>query len=289
MFFCISNVKQIFLKNFTRLWSLTLKPEKKGILKKIKPSTIRFFDYKNISKMVKLLQSCPSFAWLFLKTNKNPLSNNRVASLPKVKIYFSKNSTKTMELKSRLTFDFILLFHFNYSIHSCQLEFSVVVFRPIFLLHRNDVGKICKIFKLPIINDNTNDLTQISRNQIRHQIIPLIRYFFYSKIDFFTCRYLDILMLEQHYINYISKNLFQILLNEFDLKQKNSIKTLSSRNGKIFLKELSIKNKIKIRKLFKNLTIPLQRLCIGKIFFSSTSTQLTYHQIEFLRILIQKV
>jgi tRNA(Ile)-lysidine synthase TilS/MesJ len=197
-------------------------------------------------------------------------------------------SSRFRIIKKLLKWKFNLSFSLVYSFHSKKIKFSRFLVRPLSNLHRNDVGKICKIFKLPIINDNTNDLTEISRNKIRHQFFPLVRYFFSPKVDFFTSRFLNILMLEQNYINLVIDNILKILINQLTSEFKKSLKNFPA-NKKILASTLPNYKKSQIRQFFKTLSIPLQRVCIRKIFIYYTNTQLNYTQIEFLRLLIQKI
>ena len=167
-----------------------------------------------------------------------------------------------------------------YSLYSSPLNFSLVSLRPLVFFHRNDVRMNCQIFQLPVISDPTNDFSELSRNQIRHQINPLIRYFFSTKIEFFSFRCLDILMLEHQYHLVLSESL---LLKFLKINYKKCL--LSFKVNIHYAESQTIK---KSRKCFQNLKIPLQRICLQKLFFYYTNIQLNYSQIEFLKLTITK-
>lgn len=191
-------------------------------------------------------------------------------------IFLIKLNQKKVQKKFNHYFDLF------YSLYSFQKKFSFLIIRPILYLHRNDVTKICKIYKLPLISDSTNDLTEVSRNQIRHHLMPFYRYFFSSKIDFFSYRYLDILMLEQKYIESLLEKILETLL----AIQKKENLNFPLVNQNIVVSTEICEKKSKIQEIFKTLSTPLQRLCIKKVFFSATNIELNYSQIEFLRLKI---
>jgi hypothetical protein len=80
-----------------------------------------------------------------------------------------------------------------------------------------------------------------------------------------------------------NKNQFQEQVENFYFTNKKF-----SCNIKILKNNSTPVCQIKIRNGFKTLPIALQRICLRKIFFELTKTQLNYSQIELLRILIQK-
>ena len=183
-----------------------------------------------------------------------------------------------------------------YSFYPSQIKFCFLLSRPLLILQRNDVTQISQIYHFPVITDETNELVEISRNRLRSQILPLLRYFFSLNLELFSTRCLEILRLEQEYLNTRTDSIRKILLTELVTKKQFQERVENfyftnkkfSCNIKILKSNSTQVSQSKIRNVFKTLPIALQRICLRKFFYELTKIQLNYSQIELLRILIQK-
>jgi tRNA(Ile)-lysidine synthase len=201
-----------------------------------------------------------------------------------------KKFTQILKLKFRVSNKIM------YSFYPSQIKFCFLLARPLLILQRNDVTQISQIYNFPVITDDTNELVEISRNRLRRQILPLLRYFFSLNLELFSTRCLEILRLEQEYLNTRTDSIRKILLTELATKKQfqEGVENFYFTNKKFscnikILKSNSTQvSQIKIRNVFKTLPIALQRICLRKFFYELTKTQLNYSQIELLRILIQK-
>lgn len=166
--------------------------------------------------------------------------------------------------------------YFINSLYSTRILFSLQIFRPLLKFHRNDIRLNCQIYQFPIINDPTNELVELSRNQIRHQVLPLIRYFFSKKSEFFSFRSLALLMEEYQFFLILSET---ILINLLKSSFKKDLKFSTYSRG--FEKNYLL---VRNQKIFTKLSPSLQQICLQKLFFYYTNIQLTYSQIESLRL-----
>tara|TARA_Y100001968_G_C19346650_1_gene712406 strand:- start:245 stop:1294 length:1050 start_codon:yes stop_codon:yes gene_type:complete len=57
---------------------------------------------------------------------------------------------------------------------SRELGKNIQLVRPLLSLNREETAQICKDFSLPILLDPTNENKEISRNRVRHEIIPIL-------------------------------------------------------------------------------------------------------------------
>lgn len=266
--------------------------------------TTNCFEHKKIRKNLKHLD-----LFRFAKTkNQNFARKYQFRStnnLPKLRYdslnFFRHRNYESFDLwtdwsknEKQIKVKFFLLVDFGYSYYSSDVQFVFSAFRPLLVLHRNDVLNICKFFELPIVNDSTNKLVKIYRNQIRHQTFPLVRYFYSKKFDFLILRCLNILEKEQEYIYTVSENLTKIFLKQlkFDVFScfhetihVDEEKTNRCNNQCV---EVSKENEFKIRKLFKTLKTSLQSIYIRQIFLCYTNIHLNYLQVEILRLLISQ-
>lgn len=168
-------------------------------------------------------------------------SNNRKQLLRTVDFRFSKkkklslnfNGLKDEELKlkqkkkiSRFSF---LIFNF-YFLNTFFLEkkqkktYTVLIFnfffskknilRPLLIFHRTDITLFSKKYLLPIISDPSNEKLCWSRNRIRHQLFPLLRFFFNPNSEYVLNNFLETSLEEQNYFEYLVDKIFQYWLKE---------------------------------------------------------------------------
>nr|QDE53599.1 tRNA(Ile)-lysidine synthase [Micractinium sp. LBA 32] len=75
---------------------------------------------------------------------------------------------------------------------------NVKLLKPLEYFTRIQVSKILKLYKLPHLLDMTNFSSAFSRNKIRHQLIPFIRFLVHQKVDSLLIHFFQ--MLEEDYI-----------------------------------------------------------------------------------------
>jgi tRNA(Ile)-lysidine synthetase-like protein len=135
------------------------------------------------------------------------------------------------------------------------------ILRPLLVLHRNDVTLFSKKYFLPLICDPSNQKVRWSRNRIRHQLLPVLRFFFNPNIENVLNNFLEINIEEQKYIESIITKIIKYWLNKYQ-------------------KYYDIKIQLE---LFPK---AIQRRLLQKIFQSYTTLQPNLLQIEILRITI---
>lgn len=235
----------------------------------------------------------------------NDLIWKQKVSLKKEKIFLISSHSENL-----------LFFSFFFKTNSVDPIFKKL--RPLINLHREDILKFTKYYFLPVIPDPTNAFSKLSRNKIRNQLIPTIRYLFYSNFDLSVLQFLKILEKEDAQSQESVRRVHQILLetvllsncsfkqqgakNLFSLKSKSELLELKKKKKRIrrttqnysptkvetnksnLHRELNLS--VSIRTIFQKFPISVQSNIIKKIFFNYTSIQLNYSQIETLRFLI---
>jgi tRNA(Ile)-lysidine synthetase-like protein len=159
-----------------------------------------------------------------------------------------------LEKKKHTTSSFLL---FNLFFHKKN------VLRPLLVIHRNDVTFFSKKYFLPVLCDPSNEKFCWSRNRIRHQLFPLLRFFFNPNTECIINNFLEISVEEQKYI----ESIIQKILKYWLKKHQNYN---------------NIKNQLQ---LFPK---AIQRRLLQKIFQSYKNLQPNLLQIEILRITIDK-
>lgn len=138
---------------------------------------------------------------------------------------------------------------------------KINIVRPLLILNRLQILKMCIFWRLPIYIDSTNQLTNFRRNRLRHQIFPLFKIFFNPKIDIALTRFISIINSENNYFKNHVKNIGKFF----------KIKTLNSKTLK----------RSKKQKWLVFLPHALQRKFYQQIL-NSYSKSLTFSEIEFL-------
>nr|YP_009104995.1 hypothetical chloroplast RF62 [Watanabea reniformis]AIT93626.1 hypothetical chloroplast RF62 [Watanabea reniformis] len=75
------------------------------------------------------------------------------------------------------------------------------VVRPMLSCSRAELTKLCQSWRLPVYPDQSNDFTQYSRNRIRKQLLPAIRFFFNPKVENVIFKFTETVADEQFLIN----------------------------------------------------------------------------------------
>ena len=71
--------------------------------------------------------------------------------------------------------------------------------RPLLKLNRLEILKLCVFWKLPISIDATNQYLIFKRNRLRHQILPILKFFFNPKVEKALLKFIEIINFENYY------------------------------------------------------------------------------------------
>ena len=138
---------------------------------------------------------------------------------------------------------------------------KISVIRPLLVLNRFQILKMCIFFHLPIYIDSTNKLMNFRRNRLRYQIIPLFKIFLNPKFNTALNRFISLTNCENSYF-------------------KNHVKNIRKF---IKLKKLNFKDleKIQSKKWFLFLPKALQKKFYKQLLFSNFKS-LSFSEIEYL-------
>lgn len=101
--------------------------------------------------------------------------------------------------------------NFHTEIPTISGNFGII--RPLYEFHRCDVNFIVNQNNLPYITDRTNQNTIFTRNRIRSEILPLLRYFINRQIDLHLYTYLKINEVQQTFLESILRTLIESYCN----------------------------------------------------------------------------
>ena len=105
----------------------------------------------------------------------NPLLNDRVLTLRSSNTFFKKREKHKM-------------------------------IRPLLEFKRENITMICKDFQMPVYPDQSNRSVQYSRNRIRKQLIPSIKYFINPQIESSLFKLAELLNKEQFFLYSVLRN-----------------------------------------------------------------------------------
>lgn len=131
--------------------------------------------------------------------------------------------------------------------------------RPLLIFHRNDIMGFSKNELLPIVLDPSNKKIYWSRNRIRHQLFPILRFFFNPNTEYVINNFLEISFEEQNYIEYLVEKIIYYWIE----KASNFS---------------SLENQI------EKLPISLQKRILQKVIQSYTKLQYNLGQVEIIRM-----
>lgn len=143
---------------------------------------------------------------------------------------------------------------------------NVKIIRPLLHLTRLQIRFLLDNWKLPVWLDHTNRSIQISRNRIRHRILPYLRLYFYPKIDQLISQWIELASCEIFYIKKLIRH----------LRLKMEISILDQHEYIIYMA-------LPIEKL-RVLPIFIQRHIIKQFIEHNISRKMRFHQIEHLRL-----
>lgn len=85
---------------------------------------------------------------------------------------------------------------------------QIQLVRPLLSLNRYDSKQLTKFFQLPLYPDPTNRAVSYTRNRIRKQFLPFVRFFFNSQVDATLIQFNQTNFEDQIYFNQILNRLF---------------------------------------------------------------------------------
>ncbi len=182
--------------------------------------------------------------------NQSSIIENNIATRQLEKLF----NTNTNKLQKNFTFPKLItvelsLPHFKKIALFKKKKKPLFIFRPLLFLTRFDLTKISKFWNLPIYPDQTNETLIYSRNRIRKQLLPILRFFFNPQVDKLFLQFAEMSNSEQFYLETLST----YLQDEFQNKSASSIQlnclamnllpvAIQRRLLKNFLDQYSIKN-----------------------------------------------
>jgi tRNA(Ile)-lysidine synthetase-like protein len=111
-------------------------------------------------------------------------------------VYFTTTTYKLEKIKI-----------FFYKSQKIEKKEKISLIRPLLNFSRTDITKLCNFWKLPFYPDKSNQHLNYSRNRIRKQILPTIRFFFNPQIDNILNQFSEMANLEQKYLELITHRL----------------------------------------------------------------------------------
>ena len=94
----------------------------------------------------------------------------------------------------------------RFSNNSFRQREKYKIIRPLLDFKRESITMICKQFKMPVYPDQSNKSIQYSRNRIRKQIIPSIKYFLNPQLENSLFKMAVLLDKEQSFLYSVLKN-----------------------------------------------------------------------------------
>ena len=91
---------------------------------------------------------------------------------------------------------------------------TIFLLRPLLESTRFDLKRLCQIWNLPVYPDVTNQNFTSTRNRIRLQLLPILRFFFNPQIDTIFTQFAQINLQEQDYLNYLTTRLIKDLFTK---------------------------------------------------------------------------
>ena len=184
---------------------------------------------------------------------KRSLSNKQFISI----FSLDENATKKLDIKYTQN-----TYFFDQKNKYCNTQ----IVRPLLNITRVQIRFLLDKWKLPVWFDYTNRFMKISRNRIRHRILPYLRIYFHPKIDQLISQWTELASCE---ICYIKKLITYLRL-------KMEIFVLDQQEHIIYI-ALPIES-------LRVLPIFIQRYIIKQFIEKYISHKMRFHQTEHLRL-----
>nr|YP_010985840.1 tRNA(Ile)-lysidine synthase [Grateloupia asiatica]WOL36758.1 tRNA(Ile)-lysidine synthase [Grateloupia asiatica] len=91
-----------------------------------------------------------------------------------------------------------------------QLKPNLQLVRPLIYIHRKDIHWFCRKFCLPIWSDNTNYQYNITRNRLRHELLPYLKQYFMLNIENNISKFINISDQDNEYMKQNAIKLYLI-------------------------------------------------------------------------------
>jgi tRNA(Ile)-lysidine synthase len=179
---------------------------------------------------------------------------------------------KTKKYKTHIQVDLLnksMFYNIHYQEnidHLTKMHTSKIqITRPLLNIAREDILLLLRSWESTIWHDPTNRFIKISRNRIRHRIIPYLKLYFHPKIDQSIFQWTEIFFYQSSYImkftNYLLKR-SEIIVVDQNWKQYIALNL----------------------NLIQSFPIFLQRQLIKKFVEQNLSIKILFHQIEHIRL-----
>jgi len=89
----------------------------------------------------------------------------------------------------------------------CKSLFNLEIIEPIQSLTRFEIFYLITYIQFPTWTDQTNLAMQYSRNRIRYQLLPLLRFFFNQNVDLTIQKFLNIFINDIYFLEHLSQTL----------------------------------------------------------------------------------
>ena len=90
-----------------------------------------------------------------------------------------------------------------------QRKKKVQIIRPLLGVQREDLKKIVHEFKLPLWPDTTNQEIKVTRNQLRKQLFPYLRFVFHRNVDKSFAQFAELSHLETLFLDNLTKKIIK--------------------------------------------------------------------------------
>jgi tRNA(Ile)-lysidine synthase TilS/MesJ len=240
-FFGKKNSKKVTKTFFCQKQNSPLKQKKR---KNQKSTLIFYFFFLNKKKKKEETQKKPAFISdkkIFIPSiDKQSLGTK--TSFLRQSLFSSKSCTKNCVFVSDLEKETSLVSADNkknsrsFCFYSNPLKQKMKTLRPLLNLRRFQIYKIIYFYKYPLLQDITNFSTNFSRNKIRHQLFPYIRFRFNKNFEI------------------LIRNFFRTLSYEYQEKKKEILEIrYLCQTTKIFYfeRDLGIEHSL-VQKIFSN-------------------------------------
>ena len=239
------------------------------ILLNLNANFIFFYCFSKASpaKRIKVLLSFARAKLINVFLNRYASQAKSFYKFKKIKIYFSSEAKPIVaSLAERLLHKSSAareaITSYNHKNSSSFKKISLI--RPFLYLTRTDVNKLSNFWEIPVYPDKSNQFLNYSRNRIRKQILPTLRFFFNPQIDNILYQFNDISDLEQNFLSSITNQL---------------ILEARIQNEKINLFRTSI---------LKFLPVSLQRRIIRQYLENFFKKKIKFHHIDAILQIIAK-
>jgi hypothetical protein len=168
--------------------------------------------------------------------------------------------------------------------------------RPLLSINRFDIQNLCLLWGLPIYPDRSNKQFIQSRNRIRKQLLPLVRFYFNPQIEAVLFQFTEILNEEHSYLErlayfLVDEDLFPSSSLPYLCKTQDDLCTTTTIDFILQKKEYRDLKKLKRSNAFSLLSLPriLRRRILKSYLESLTGKSANFFYIERLLFLLKEL